>query len=64
MFVISQDDYTQAGNLWRIFSEEENRTAQAIAGALSGAQDKIFKYGNCATFSELMSITVGALLRR
>jgi catalase len=27
-----QDDYTQAGNLWRIFSEDEkNRTAQAIA---------------------------------
>jgi catalase len=37
-----QDDYTQAGNLWRIFSEDEkNRTAQAIAGALSGAQQDI-----------------------
>ncbi len=31
-----RDDYTQADNLWRIFSEDEkNRTAQAIAGALS-----------------------------
>ncbi|HCF27446.1 MAG TPA: catalase [Cyanobacteria bacterium UBA11049] len=36
------DDYTQAGNLWRIFSEDEkNRTAQAIAGALSGARQDI-----------------------
>jgi catalase len=33
-----QDDYTQAGNLWRIFSDEEKvRTAGAIAGALGGA---------------------------
>jgi catalase len=31
-----RDDYIQAGNLWRIFSEDEkNRTAQAIAWALS-----------------------------
>jgi catalase len=37
-----QDDYTQAGNFWRIFSEDEkNRTAQAIAGALSGARQDI-----------------------
>ncbi|AFY61219.1 catalase [Synechococcus sp. PCC 6312] len=37
-----QDDYTQAGNLWRIFSEaEKNRTAQAIAGALGGAKKEI-----------------------
>ena len=37
-----QDDYTQAGNLWRIFSEDEkNRTAQAIAGALSGVRQDI-----------------------
>jgi catalase len=36
------DNYTQAGNLWRIFSEDEkNRTAQAIAGALKGARQEI-----------------------
>lgn len=37
-----QDDYTQAGNLWRIFSEDEkNWTAAAIAGALGGARQDI-----------------------
>jgi catalase len=37
-----QDDYTQAGNLWRIFSEaEKDRTAAAIAGALGGARQDI-----------------------
>ncbi|PIG95509.1 hypothetical protein CSQ79_01670 [Gloeocapsopsis sp. IPPAS B-1203] len=38
---MSQDDYIQASNLWHIFSEEKNRTAQAIAGALSGARQDI-----------------------
>ncbi len=36
------DNYTQAGNLWRIFSDgEKDRTAQAIAGALGGATQEI-----------------------
>lgn len=36
------DDYTQAGMLWRIFSEEEkSRTVAAIAGALGGCRDEI-----------------------
>jgi catalase len=36
------DDYTQAGNLWRIFFEnEKKRPAKAIAGALSGARQVI-----------------------
>jgi catalase len=46
-----QDDYTQAGNLWRIFSEDEkNRTAQAIAGALSGARQDIQMQQLCHFF--------------
>jgi catalase len=37
-----QDDYTQAGNLWRVFDDaQKNRTACAIAGALSGARQDI-----------------------
>jgi catalase len=37
-----QDDYTQAGNLWRIFSEDDrNWTAAAIAGALGGARQDL-----------------------
>lgn len=46
-----QDDYIQAGNLWRIFSEEEkNRTAQAIAGALGGAGEDIQMQQLCHFF--------------
>lgn len=36
------DDYTQAGNLWRIFSEEErNRAAKAIAAGLGQARSEV-----------------------
>ena len=36
------DDYTQAGNLWRIFPEDEKtRTAQAIANAMQGVRQDI-----------------------
>jgi catalase len=37
-----QDDYTQAGNLWRILDDaQKDRTAKAIAGALSGVRQDI-----------------------
>ena len=36
------DDYTQAGNLWRLFPESEKRnTAQAIAGSLGQVPNRI-----------------------
>ncbi len=36
------DDYTQAGNLWRVLDEDQkNRTALAIAGALGAARQDI-----------------------
>jgi catalase len=38
------DDYTQAGNLWRLFPEgEKNRTAQAIANSLGQTPLRIQK---------------------
>jgi catalase len=37
-----QDDYTQAGNLWRVLDDaQKDRTAKAIAGALSGVRQDI-----------------------
>lgn len=46
-----QDDYTQAGNFWHIFSKEEkNLTAQAIAGVLSGARQDIQMRQPCHLF--------------
>ncbi|BAQ62629.1 catalase [Geminocystis sp. NIES-3708] len=36
------DDYSQAGNLWRIFSDgEKERTAKAIASAMTGVTEEI-----------------------
>ncbi len=36
------DDYTQAGNLWRVLDEnQKNCTALAIAGALTAARQDI-----------------------
>lgn len=36
------NDYTQAGNLWRVLDEnQKNRTAEAIAGALGAARQDI-----------------------
>ena len=41
---LDHDDYTQAGNLWRLFPEvEKERTVCAIAGALGQAQPEIQK---------------------
>jgi catalase len=38
----AQDDYTQAGNLWRVLDDaQKDRTAKAIAGALSGVRQDI-----------------------
>ncbi len=37
-----QDDYTQAGNLWRFLDDaQKDRTATAIVGALSGVRQDI-----------------------
>lgn len=46
-----QDDYTQAGNLWRVLDDaQKDRTAQAIAGALSGARQDIQMRQMCHFF--------------
>ena len=39
---VDHDDYTQAGNLWRLLPEDEkDRTAKAIAGALGTARKEV-----------------------
>jgi catalase len=45
------DDYTQAGDLWRLMPEDEKtRTASAIAGALGGARKEIQERQLCHFF--------------
>ena len=46
-----QDDYSQAGNLWRVLDEaQKDRTAEAIAGVLSSARHEIQMQQLCHFF--------------
>jgi catalase len=72
---VDHDDYTQAGMLWNIMPEaEKQRTAKAIAGALSGATEEIQMRQLCHFFradgeygkqvAEALGVDVSAFLSR